>query len=297
MPWAKLDDHYADHPKIIMVGPLAAWLNTAALTYCSRHLTDGFIPAGMVRCLADFSSIAVPGLDGWQRVDVTDLVTALLTHNVWCVCDGGYEIHDYLKYNPSREKVLREREKTAARVASSRAKAKAHAANGKPKDGNAVTSAVTSGATNGGVTPSPYPYPINTTSPNGEVAAAPKSSPKSTKTSPKTSKTAAEKPRDPNLDHPAVKIYRDMAHLTPDECQRAEIAAQVVDTVKWTGVIRAWLMHGNKKANVSGMLDWYRDGIPTYRNTGNGPNRQATAPAPKKAERTEYDNDAALARI
>jgi DNA-binding MarR family transcriptional regulator len=36
-------------------------------------------------------------------------------------------------------------------------------------------------------------------------------------------------PRDPNLDHPAVKAYRDIFELTPNEIQRAEIAQVVTD--------------------------------------------------------------------
>jgi hypothetical protein len=53
MTWVKIDDGFADHPKVIEAGPMASWLFLCGLTYCSRQLTDGFIPAGQLRRLAD----------------------------------------------------------------------------------------------------------------------------------------------------------------------------------------------------------------------------------------------------
>ena len=44
MPWVRIDDGYADHPKMAAVGPLGQALWLAGLAYCNRYLTDGFIP-------------------------------------------------------------------------------------------------------------------------------------------------------------------------------------------------------------------------------------------------------------
>lgn len=92
MPWVKLDDDFSDHRKIMAVGPLAAWMHVCALCYCARLLTDGFIPAAQVRKLADVD-------------DATSLAALLVREGLWQSAEGGYRIHDYLEYNPSREQV------------------------------------------------------------------------------------------------------------------------------------------------------------------------------------------------
>lgn len=93
MAWVKLDDQFADHPKVTEAGPLAAWLYICGLTYCSRLLTDGFIPAAQVRRLADVKSPDA-------------LAHRLVTVGLWEACEGGYRIHDYFDYQPTRERVL-----------------------------------------------------------------------------------------------------------------------------------------------------------------------------------------------
>lgn len=77
---------------------------------------------------------------------------------------------------------------------------------------------------------------------------------------------ARPQPRDANLDHPAVKAYRGVCKLTPDETQRAAIAGTVTDVQKWRAVMQAWLLAGYRKQNLAGMLDWYSNGIPQRRN-------------------------------
>jgi hypothetical protein len=58
MAWVKLDDQIADHPKMIAVGPMAAWLYVCGLTYCNRYLTDGVIPIAQAPRLADIEEPA-----------------------------------------------------------------------------------------------------------------------------------------------------------------------------------------------------------------------------------------------
>jgi hypothetical protein len=100
MPWVKLDDQFADHPKIVACGPLASWLYVCGLGYCCRLLTDGFIPEGQVRKLADVE-------------DAKGLAENLVEVNLWERCDGGYRVHDYHDYQPTREKALAIREMRA----------------------------------------------------------------------------------------------------------------------------------------------------------------------------------------
>jgi hypothetical protein len=48
MTWSKIDDQFYDHPKIVAAGPLGTALFVCGLSYCSRHLTDGFISTAQV---------------------------------------------------------------------------------------------------------------------------------------------------------------------------------------------------------------------------------------------------------
>lgn len=100
MAWVKLDDQFADHPKIIKAGPLAGWLYICGLTYCGRYLTDGYIPRGQVRKLADVD-------------DATALADRLVAVGLWEEIEDGYVVHDYLEYNPTAEEVLATREARA----------------------------------------------------------------------------------------------------------------------------------------------------------------------------------------
>jgi len=102
--WIKIDDQFADHPKVIAAGPLAAWLYVCGLTYCGRYLTDGWIPDGQVRKLADIDDAAAQ-------------VQRLVDVGLWERVDDGYIVHDYLEYNPTGEKVRAERAANARRQA------------------------------------------------------------------------------------------------------------------------------------------------------------------------------------
>lgn len=79
MTWFKLDDGFADHPKVAEAGSAAAWLYIAGLCYCSRNLTDGVIPAAMVRRLTDLPK---PGR----------LAATLVAVGLWEECAAGYNI-------------------------------------------------------------------------------------------------------------------------------------------------------------------------------------------------------------
>lgn len=105
MPWVRLDDEFAEHPKVTGVGPLAGMMQVAALCYCNRFLTDGFVPKGQVPKLVSFDGYAFNGVQvTWQGV-LQDLLVA----EMWSEVDGGYLVHDYLEYQPSRDEVMRSR--------------------------------------------------------------------------------------------------------------------------------------------------------------------------------------------
>jgi len=59
--WAKLDDAILDNPKIVRVGIVGFALHVAAITWCARNLTDGFIPAYKVKSLLATEWAEEPG--------------------------------------------------------------------------------------------------------------------------------------------------------------------------------------------------------------------------------------------
>jgi hypothetical protein len=94
--WFKLDDQFPHHPKVMKVGPAAAWLYVAGGCYCARYLTDGKIPKATVPTLTTLA-------------DVDQLAASLVAADLWHDQGDEYEVHDYLTYNPSQAKVHEER--------------------------------------------------------------------------------------------------------------------------------------------------------------------------------------------
>jgi hypothetical protein len=119
--WTKLDDGFTEHPKVARVGALGMALQVAGLVYCNRNLTDGFIPYDMARRLLPMKhvdedgiiySVAVssniPVWDGAELVE--KLIGWLLDAEMWEEVVGGYIVHDFDDFNPSREQVIALRE-------------------------------------------------------------------------------------------------------------------------------------------------------------------------------------------
>jgi hypothetical protein len=102
MTWVRLDDNYFEHPKVAAVGDDAALLNLAAVCWCNRQLTDGLIPKGKVATLVHKRTAPLVKL----------LVTVHHPNKSPLWHDEGecYRIHDYLKYQDSKQKVLGKRE-------------------------------------------------------------------------------------------------------------------------------------------------------------------------------------------
>jgi hypothetical protein len=104
MAWARFDDQFYDHPKVLSLDPALALqcvgLQLLATCWCSKQLSDGVLPASL------------PSRLGANRKIVAELVRV----GMWE--DGGteYIIHDYLDYNPSREQVEADREAAKERM-------------------------------------------------------------------------------------------------------------------------------------------------------------------------------------
>ena len=146
MTWVRLDDGFFDCEKVQALlgmkgGKAALALHFSALTYCSRHLTDGELPAIAIQSAA--KDAQVPAAVG----------SLLLKVKLWEKKRGRTLIHDYLEYNPSRAEVeaMREEKVRAGRaggLASARARATA-SAQAKPQQNSSPSP----------TRPLPVPYP------------------------------------------------------------------------------------------------------------------------------------------
>lgn len=106
MTWMKLDTLVRSNPKlgatVAATGHCdAAWLWLAANTYCRDALTDGFIAEFVLPTL-------IPALPA--KVLKT-LPETLVAAGLWHRVDGGYLIHDFLHYNPTKAAVEKARAK------------------------------------------------------------------------------------------------------------------------------------------------------------------------------------------
>lgn len=109
MTWVKLDDAMPEHPKVVGLSDAAFRVHISAICYVARNELDGRISAGAVRQF------------GWTR-KVRELVEARL----WDPLEDGFEIHDYLEYNPSRAESEERRARAhEGKVAGGRARAAA----------------------------------------------------------------------------------------------------------------------------------------------------------------------------
>lgn len=98
MGWVKLDDHFDENPKLEGISLRAFRAYVFSLTYSARNLTDGYI-SGRV-------SIHLVGNYG----DRAGVELELVDRGLWDAIPGGFRVHDYLAYNPSKQDVLARRE-------------------------------------------------------------------------------------------------------------------------------------------------------------------------------------------
>jgi len=98
--WLKLDDGFADHPKVLELSDAAFRLHVRALCWCARQQTDGVLTK---RALAALSA-------------KSKFIKELEGADLWHKKGDAHEVHDYLKYNPSKAQREAEREATRRRA-------------------------------------------------------------------------------------------------------------------------------------------------------------------------------------
>jgi len=119
MGWVRIDDNFADHPKVIGLSDTAFRLYIEALCYSNRQLTDGFIPMAVYLKLSrddEADYLIDAGL--WESSHET--ITGSSVTN-------GYAIRSYTEYQPTREKVHSKRDQSRERLKKFRDKEKGNA--------------------------------------------------------------------------------------------------------------------------------------------------------------------------
>lgn len=116
MAWVRLSDDFYEHAKFDQVTALgdSAWAR--GLAYANRNGTDGFIGHRKALQLAN-----VEGLDVSPQRGIDELLQA----GLWDAQEGGYQIHNYTKYQDTLEQIKAKAQANRERVAAFAARKKA----------------------------------------------------------------------------------------------------------------------------------------------------------------------------
>lgn len=97
MSWAKLDDRFWMHPKVISAGNVGAGIFARFLSYCGAYLTDGLVPGHVVQMIAGPDNDEV--LDTLARMGLIDRMES-----------GAVVVLGYLEHNRSKAQIEADRE-------------------------------------------------------------------------------------------------------------------------------------------------------------------------------------------
>lgn len=223
MTWLRIEDSMLDHPKwrkAIRCGgswPLLAWVRL--LSWCSRNLTDGLIPADLISDVVDIE----------RARDRRKALDGLLCGGLLALDGSGNgRLVDYLQRNPSREMVLKERERRANSQKNRRSML--------PVTGH---EAVREPPACSVPSPShPLPIPSHPKTPTGSLGAAPVPVAKPKKAKPRTSVPETLEPNEATLvceSETGASVREQWAQFRDYHAQRATLSAD------WQASMRTWL--------------------------------------------------------
>ena len=93
MSWVRLDDGAPGHRKIVGLSDAAFRLWIVGLTHCNQQANDGRFSAHAARIM--FGYLASPELGKGAAIE-------LVAADLWGPTDDGYEVRNYLEYQPSK---------------------------------------------------------------------------------------------------------------------------------------------------------------------------------------------------
>jgi hypothetical protein len=235
MPWFKVDDQLAFHPKVLACPPtsLALWLRAGA--WCAGQLTDGRLPAAM---LSPF---------GCRRRDAEKLVEV----GLWEHTEDGYRFRNWEEYQPTKAQVEAERAKNKERQSRWRKRVS-------DGDSNAVTDDVTDAVSADAPT-----RPDPTTS-KEETSSLPPQAPPAKRSTPKGTRLPADWKPSPEDVTAAAEYGIAGAALTheADSFRDYWTAKAGKDAVKidWAATWRNWVRRNRAKVNGNGTVHPLRPG-------------------------------------
>lgn len=106
MPWLRIDDHMADHPKVGRLSDAAFAGHVRGLCYCARYLTNGRIPKHVAARMFASAAALRELLSGKPNGPMDQ-------RPLWYDRGTHYEVHDYLAWNPTRERAAEVAEQKA----------------------------------------------------------------------------------------------------------------------------------------------------------------------------------------
>jgi len=108
MAWGRLHDRALGNVKLLKLSDGAWRMWGCALIHCQDNLTDGFVDAEVIETFRVRANRAAV---------IRELTLSRVTGKapLWKVVRGGYQIHDYLDWNPSAASIRKSRERNANR--------------------------------------------------------------------------------------------------------------------------------------------------------------------------------------
>jgi len=88
MAWLRIDDGFAQHPKIVQLSAKDRWTWLELLCYCARYRTEGQVPGGIAEVVRGCTPAFLTRCGELRLLDKTG--------------EDLYEIHDWIEYNPAR---------------------------------------------------------------------------------------------------------------------------------------------------------------------------------------------------
>ncbi|MDE3097416.1 MAG: hypothetical protein KGK07_15635 [Chloroflexota bacterium] len=273
-----MDDHFDEHPKMAKVGPIGWGVWLAGLAYCNRNLTDGFIPHSVAESIGGRWRVWGMGDDGKERVtqiarttglrgedmDTDWVIELLMEADLWEAVEGGYRVHKYADYQPTRSEVEAERAQTLERVQRFRQKG-----SGTRKIvGNSDVTALHgsyAAVSNAGVTPAPNPNPNPNPNPKEKGQGIPPSA--DDRLPPPVPDTPTSEVPAPAPDAPPPDLGSEAQALATAAYDALKAAGRRPSDQRWVGraIGRIKQLTPEARAEFLAMIDWaLLPATPTY---------------------------------
>lgn len=111
MSWLRLDDGFADHPKLLGLTPAQRWTWLELLLYCARHRTGGVVPTSISQRVPGASPAFV------RRALELELLERYVTDDVTDDVTDELRVHDWQDYNGPLEATARRQKRYRMRRA------------------------------------------------------------------------------------------------------------------------------------------------------------------------------------